>query len=541
VSVPAVTRQGSLGRAFAAAATPLLATGHSIVSVPAVTRHGSLGHTFVAAAAPLLATGHSIVSVPAVTRHGSLGRTFAAAAPLLATGHSIVSVPAEKRHGSRVACSQVSPKLAENAALLPATGHSIVSVPAVIRQGSRTAICFGQASEEKKEKKVKKSSDDHNRSFCHGILQKTAQVKADLNSGHREGSVAIGPDAIRGRLKELKNVLVIVQIKDENRTKYQSHLSNPFSYMSTDIDPPIIAHWFSSLGGGNDDNDDIGPLIIWGARNKESDKDDNDDSSACFYRDNGVKGPREDLANVHKMVPPAWRQKRRQRRVLLSLRLLAQHRGVGFALAKVESTTAAAPSSTASMMSGGSARGRRRRRRVPHIEDEATSGSACPHRICLPSNDARNKNELSIRASRKKKKKTTKGGREKKKEKNRSVRAGENRFPSASSGDDSPIPWTSTEQNFEGPRRGEGKKKKTEKKKNINSCHLVFPPSAVVTTTSGRLLTTQESLSLKAAATGCEQKKKKKKKRKKRVDFVLTMEQQRSSGTHFPRKRPHSL
>jgi hypothetical protein len=103
-------------------------------------------------------------------------------------------------------------------------------------------------------------------------------------------------------LRELKNVLVIVQIKDENRTKYQSHLSNPFSYMSTDIDsfhhrgtsshhrgtsfhhrgdkgneresgeddngflrtsepidtdididPPIIAHWFPSLGGGGDD------------------------------------------------------------------------------------------------------------------------------------------------------------------------------------------------------------------------------------------------------------------------------------------------
>jgi hypothetical protein len=33
----------------------------------------------------------------------------------------------------------------------------------------------------------------------------------------------------------------------------------------------------------------------------------------------------------------------------------------------------------------------------------------------------------------------------------------------------------------------------------------------------------------------------KKKKKKKRVDFVLTMEQQRSTGTHFPRKRPHSL
>jgi hypothetical protein len=63
--------------------------------------------------------------------------------------------------------------------------------------------------------------------------------------------------------------------------------------------------------------------------------------------------------------------------------------------------------------------------------------------------------------------------------------------------------------------------------------------------TSGRLPTTQESLSSKAAATGCERRrvkkeKKKKKKKKKRVDYVLTMEQQRLLGTHFPRKRRHS-
>jgi hypothetical protein len=36
------------------------------------------------------------------------------------------------------------------------------------------------------------------------------------------------------------------------------------------------------------------------------------------------------------------------------------------------------------------------------------------------------------------------------------------------------------------------------------------------------------------------EKKKKKKKKKKRVDYVLTMEQQRLLGTHFPRKRRHS-
>jgi hypothetical protein len=46
----------------------------------------------------------------------------------------------------------------------------------------------------------------------------------------------MGPEAIRGRLSNLENILVFVVIKDNNRTKYQSHISNPFSY----IDPPII-------------------------------------------------------------------------------------------------------------------------------------------------------------------------------------------------------------------------------------------------------------------------------------------------------------
>jgi hypothetical protein len=59
--------------------------------------------------------------------------------------------------------------VADFAAPLPSTGHSIVSVPALTRHGSRTnlslslctAICLGQAAEEKKERKVKKASDDH--------------------------------------------------------------------------------------------------------------------------------------------------------------------------------------------------------------------------------------------------------------------------------------------------------------------------------------------------------------------------------------------
>jgi hypothetical protein len=125
------------------------------------------------------------------------------------------------------------------------------------------------------------------------------------------------------------------------------------------------------------------------------------------------------------------------------------------------------------------------------------------------------------------------------------------------------------------PRKGEKKKKK-----NAHFCHL--PHHGDCNGTSGRLPTTQESLSSKAAATGCEQRREKKKKRvdfnagddggtcfhragpkgitaahhiykapkgqhkgmgmvkKKRVDYVLTMEQQRT-GTHFSRMRPHSL
>jgi hypothetical protein len=69
-----------------------------------------------------------------------------------------------------------------------------------------------------------------------------------------------------------------------------------------------------------------------------------------------------------------------------------------------------------------------------------------------------------------------------------------------------------------------------EKKKVKNTMHLIA---------RDRLPATQESLSSKAAATGGEWRREKKK--KKRVDYVLTMEQKRSSGTHFPRKRPRPL
>jgi hypothetical protein len=57
-------------------------------------------------------------------------------------------------------------------------------------------------------------------SLHQGILWKTRQVRIELNSDHREGSDAIGPNAIRGRLRELENISVLVQIKDKNWTKY---------------------------------------------------------------------------------------------------------------------------------------------------------------------------------------------------------------------------------------------------------------------------------------------------------------------------------
>jgi hypothetical protein len=72
-------------------------------------------------------------------------------------------------------------------------------------------------------------------SFRHGILQETVRVRTERNSGRIDGSIEMGPEAVRGHLRDLENVLVCVQIKDKKK-KYQSHISNPFSY----IDPLII-------------------------------------------------------------------------------------------------------------------------------------------------------------------------------------------------------------------------------------------------------------------------------------------------------------
>jgi hypothetical protein len=92
-----------------------------------------------------------------------------------------------------------------------------------------TVNCFGRR-EGTKERNVTRSSKE-----SHEILQKIGRVRVDLNSENREGSVAIGPEAIRGRLRELENSLILVQIKGENWTKYGSNLSNHFSYIVTDI------------------------------------------------------------------------------------------------------------------------------------------------------------------------------------------------------------------------------------------------------------------------------------------------------------------
>jgi hypothetical protein len=116
---------------------------------------------------------------------------------------------------------------------------SVAHFTALSDQSLCTAICFGQAAEEKKERKETNLSKDRC-FFRHRILHKTVRVITECNSGHRAGSVAIGPDALRGRLREFENILVLVQIKDENWTKYQSNLSKHFSYMYTDIDPPVI-------------------------------------------------------------------------------------------------------------------------------------------------------------------------------------------------------------------------------------------------------------------------------------------------------------
>jgi hypothetical protein len=88
---------------------------------------------------------------------------------------------------------------------------------------------FGQTTGEGKERKEMNLSDDRC-SFRHGILQKTVRVRTERNSGRIDGSIEMGPNAIKGRFRELDNILVLVQIKDENWTKHKSNESKHFSY-----------------------------------------------------------------------------------------------------------------------------------------------------------------------------------------------------------------------------------------------------------------------------------------------------------------------
>jgi hypothetical protein len=62
-------------------------------------------------------------------------------------------------------------------------------------------------------------------------------------------------------LRNVAAVLVLVQIKDKNWTKYESNLSINFSYINTDIDPPIIAH-SSSFSSPDDDNGSFGDIGV---------------------------------------------------------------------------------------------------------------------------------------------------------------------------------------------------------------------------------------------------------------------------------------
>jgi hypothetical protein len=138
------------------------------------------------------------------------------------------------RHGSSTEFGSITRSAAAAAWVTPSDLWS-AQVATGIRHGSSTecrltgstaplSTCFGwRATKERnvnvargtKERNVTRSSNNCGCSLC-GILQKTGRVRVDLKSEHREGSVAIGPDAVRGRLREIQNILVLVQSKAEN-------------------------------------------------------------------------------------------------------------------------------------------------------------------------------------------------------------------------------------------------------------------------------------------------------------------------------------
>jgi hypothetical protein len=251
---------------------------------------------------------------------------------------------------------------------------------------------------------------------------------------NRDGSVAMGPDAIRGRLSEIENFLVLVQIKDENWTKYESNLSKNFSYMNTDIDidinPPIIAHWFPSL-----DDDDFCFHRIHPSNNMSTTANRPHPSAACKVCVEmttstlvGQLPPVEKKKKMRAVVssggncdvdefPLPHRKKQEEKYWRLESHVcdyfcsIARHSGHS-------------PSNIARNRhsSGGDGEGKKKKKNhkkllrpsigAPDFDDDPyfrrvckgmrtekkwfpddDNGGACPHRICLPSNIARNKDE----------------------------------------------------------------------------------------------------------------------------------------------------
>jgi hypothetical protein len=281
-----------------------------------------------------------------------------------------------------------------------------------------------------------------------------------------------------------------------------------FSYLSTDTDP-IIAYWFSSLGGDDDDNGSClrcerPPIKI--ARN-------------CDYNPNGDDNGGKEKKKNHSWTTTATKKTKKT----ADCKVCFKQDGGGNVNKGMRAEKKCLPPGK-----GGACFGR--------IRQPKNTGNNYGSEKDLLYNPIYELLNVDVRMPRKERKKKN--------------------------------IWTSTLNRFGHKLLKYSEKRPREEKDTASAlncsrrgavrvgrrkrrrCYLVLPPSAVVTTTnddnrrncngtSGRLLTTQESLSLKAAATECGREKKKKK--KKKVDFVLTMEQQRSSGTHFPRKRPHSL
>jgi hypothetical protein len=350
-------------------------------------------------------------------------------------------------------------------------------------------------------------------SLHHGILRKTGRVRVDLNSENREGSVAIGLEAIRGRLREIENILVLVQIKDENWTN-----SKHFSYMTTDIDPPIIAHWFPS--NENDvDGYGFGDNVGEPREGKKKKMDHFFDVCCGFTPDLHDEGARNDDGEEKKkkkshsgIVTP------NEDNVAQCLPRAAAHRGKE---ERVSTTKKKKTTTNRPLFSADNSAYFCRFRSDERMENGGGVGN----------------NEKGMRSKRKKEKKSSED------ERVTITTTRKNKKMTTNS----PLFSADCNMRITDPyfcrvckgmrvrfkfsclchREQEGNFHDDEDKANSGSGNGVGYETT----------TTQESLSSGTASTEC----KKKMKKKRRVDFVLTMEQQRSSGTHFPRKRPHSL